>query len=76
LEVTPLQKAKGTLRQNGVDLVRVRGLKAELEAQTKVIAKARDRMRELINEYDDIWRHASEACDDLDRTIDRLSELL
>ena len=65
------RKAKPT-----IDKVRVRGLKAELQAQSKIIGKARDRMRELIDEYDDIWRHASEACDDLERTADRLSELL
>lgn len=63
-------------KQNRVDPVRVRGLKQELEAQKKIIGKARDRIRELIDEYDDIWRYATEACDDLDRTVDRLSELL
>lgn len=71
-----VRKAKGELRRNVIDPVRMRGLRSELEKQKKIIAKARDRMRELMNEYDEIWRCASEAHDDIDRVIDRLSEYL
>lgn len=50
-------------------------LRRELEKQRDIIGKARDRMRELLDEYDDIWRSAAQAADDLDRVIDRVSEL-
>lgn len=55
---------------------RVASLQKQLNGCGLRIAKERDRIRDLIDEYASIKENCDEAIDDIERAADRLSELL
>ena len=48
----------------------------ELAAAKKTISKTRDRLREIVSEYEDLSEVCDRACCDIDSAIDTLSELV
>ena len=55
---------------------RVLSLQKQLNGCGLRIAKERDRIRDLLDEYETIKENCDEAIDDIERAVDKLSELL
>lgn len=55
---------------------RVLSLQKQLNGCGLRIAKERDRIRDLLDEYATIKENCDEAIDDIERAVDKLSELL
>lgn len=55
---------------------RVLSLQKQLDGCGLRIAKERDRIRDLLDEYESIKDDCDEAIDDIERAVEKLSELL
>lgn len=55
---------------------RMAGLESKVRACGARIAKERDKLRDLVDEYQEISDHCDEAIDDIDRAADSLSRFL
>lgn len=53
----------------------IKKLKKELEVRRKAIGRERDKLHEVVSEYEDLKGVCEDACENLDAAIDSLSEL-
>lgn len=54
---------------------RAQALRSQLTTTKKRIGKERDRIRDMLNDFDELHGHCDEAMDDIERAIESLSRL-
>lgn len=53
----------------------LKAIRAQLKKEQKAIAASRDRLRDLVSEYEDVLDDLEQAKESIDLAIDYLSEL-